>query len=204
MDVSLRLLRHARAVAEHRNYARAAQAVGISQPALSRSIQELEQLLGLQLFERGRGGALLTNAGEVFLSHSIHVLARSDDLAREMRLLQNLDSGELRIGAGSYPSEMFVDQAVARLVREHPAARLNVVKDNWAGLLAQLRRRDLDFIIALAHTLGDDPDLHITQMRFHQGFSWSAPAIRCWRWTSRPSRMRWSTRWLSSPVCRPP
>lgn len=170
MDIPLRLLRHVRAIAEHRNYARAAHALGLSQPALSRSIQELEQTLGIQLFERGRGGALLTNAGEVFLSHSFHVLARSDDLMREMHLLQNLDTGELRLGAGSYPSEMFVDKAVARLVRDHPAVRLNIVKDNWAGLLAQLRRRDLDLIIALAHTQMDDPELHITQMEHHQGW----------------------------------
>ena len=70
MEVQLRLLRHALALAEHLNFARAARAVHVSQPTLSRSIQELEQQTGARLFDRSSAGVEATAVGEVFLDHA--------------------------------------------------------------------------------------------------------------------------------------
>jgi len=70
MDFDLRLLRHARALAEEGSFARAARTLHLTQPALSRSIQELERRTGIRLFDRNKGRVDLTALGEVFLAHA--------------------------------------------------------------------------------------------------------------------------------------
>ena len=163
MDIELRLLRHARALAEHRNYARAARALRLSQPALSRSIRTLEAHVGARLFDRGRSGAEPTDAGRVFLEHAAGVLARAEDMSREMRLLRGLDLGELAVGAGTYPSEMLVATAVARLVRAHPAVRVRVVTDNWAALIGLVRRETPSRLVTFATNHPAD-ELHFAKV----------------------------------------
>jgi DNA-binding transcriptional LysR family regulator len=170
MAIDLRLLRCALALAQHGTFARAAQVVHVSQPALSRSIQEIERRLGTQLFERTTGGVVPTDAGKIFLDHAREVVARAADLNREMDLFKGLDKGELSIGSGTYPSEMLVDQAVARLLRAHPAVRLRIETDNWTSLLPLLRRRELDFAVINVAGLEDEPELNIVRLNPHQGY----------------------------------
>ncbi len=74
MDFDLRLLRHARALAEEGSFGRAARALHLTQPALSRSIQELERRTGIQLFDRNKGGVEPTDLGRVFLVHARELL----------------------------------------------------------------------------------------------------------------------------------
>jgi DNA-binding transcriptional LysR family regulator len=138
MAIHVKLLQCALALAEHKNFRRAAQARHISQPSLSRYIQELERLVGTRLFEREAGGVIPTDAGKMFLEHAREVVARSADLEREMDLLRGLEKGELRIGAGTYPSVMLVDKSVTRLMRDHPAVRLYIQIENRENLLPVL------------------------------------------------------------------
>ena len=170
MDFELRLLRCALALAEHRNFARAARAVHLSQPAVSRAIQELEQRAGTHLFDRTSTGAEPTDAGALFLEHAKEVMSRATDLGREMDLLKGLEKGELRIGAGTYPSTMFVDRAIGRLLRAHPQVRVNVVNDNFASLLPLVRKRELDLAVMDAATSEGDPELHVVKLCHHQGY----------------------------------
>ena len=93
MAIELRLLQCALVLAEHKNFARAAKAVNVSQPTLSRNIQEIERRIETQLFERGTGGVVPTDAGEIFLEHAREVVARAADLNREMELLRGLEKG---------------------------------------------------------------------------------------------------------------
>lgn len=151
MTIELRLLHCALLLAEHKNFARAAKAIHVSQPTLSRNIQEIERRIETQLFERGTGGVVPTDAGEIFLEHAREVVARAADLNREMELLRGLEKGELKIGAGTYQSAMMVDRAVIRLLRAYPAIRLQIHTDNREKLLPLLRKRELDLaVIGLA------------------------------------------------------
>jgi DNA-binding transcriptional LysR family regulator len=170
MDFDLRLLRCALALAECRNFARAAKAVHISQPALSRSIQELEQRAGTRLFDRTATGAEPTAAGALFLEHAREVMSRASDLGREMDLLKGLETGELRIGAGTYPCNMYVDKAIGRLLREHPSVKISISNDNWLNLLPLLRKRDLDLAIIESTTAETEPEMHVTRLREHRGY----------------------------------
>lgn len=170
MEFDLRLLRCALALAEHRSFARAARAVHLSQPAVSRAIQDLEERAGTHLFDRTSTGVEPTAAGALFLEHAKEVMSRASDLGREMDLLRGLGKGELRIGAGTYPSNMFVDKAVGRLLREHPSVRVSISNDNWSSLLPLLRKRELDLAVIDATAAEADAEMHVTRLHKHQGY----------------------------------
>jgi DNA-binding transcriptional LysR family regulator len=84
-DLDLRLVRYFTAIAEHLNYARAAEALHIAQPSLSRQIQRLEDTLGVRLLERTTQGSRLTAAGEAFLPRAQTLLHHADQAIRAAR-----------------------------------------------------------------------------------------------------------------------
>jgi DNA-binding transcriptional LysR family regulator len=170
MDLDLRQLRHARALADHASFAKAAQAMHISQPALSRSIQQLERRVGSRLFERTSGRVELTDVGGVFLMQARELLARAEDLERQIGVVKGVGNGELRIGAGVYPAEMMVGEAVTRLLRGVPDLRLQVTVANWSVLVGMVRKRELDLAVAETSAVSEDPELHVTPFGMHQGY----------------------------------
>jgi DNA-binding transcriptional LysR family regulator len=169
MDLELRHHRHALALAEHRNFLRAARALEISQPALSRSIQELERRMGATLFSRARGGVAATDVGRIYLAKARAVIVQSGDLEREMHLIRGLEIGELRFGAGVYPSEMFVARAMARMAKAHPSVKLTAVSNSIDTLLQMLRRREIDFAIGDQKTAETERGLRVTPLAWHKG-----------------------------------
>jgi DNA-binding transcriptional LysR family regulator len=169
MDLELRHHRHALALAEHRNFLRAARALEISQPALSRSIQELERRMGATLFSRARGGVEATDVGRIYLAKARAVIVQSGDLEREMHLIRGLEIGELRFGAGVYPSEMFVARAMARMAKAHPSVKLTAVSNSIDTLLQMLRRREIDFAIGDQKTAEAERGLRVTPLAWHRG-----------------------------------
>jgi len=170
MDFEIRLLRCALTLAEHRNFARAAAALHLSQPSLTRSIQSLEQQAGVQIFERSSRRVETTDAGALFLEHAREVMSHSADLTREMELLRGLAKGELQIGVGTYVGVRYVDTAVARIVRRHPEVRLRIVNDNFAGLLPLLRHRELDLAVVAGTGVADDDEYHLTPLSRRKGY----------------------------------
>lgn len=170
MDLDLRHHRHAIALAEHRHFQRAAKSLGISQPALSRSIQELERRAGATLFSRTSDGAEPTDVGRIYLAKARAVLAQAGELAREMRLIRGLEIGELKFGAGVYPSEMFVAKAMARMAREHPAVKLTAIAGSVDMLLQMLRRREIDFVVGDLKTAEAERGLRTTPLAWHTGY----------------------------------
>lgn len=170
MKIELRLLRHARTLAEHGHFGRAAQALRLTQPALSRSIAELERALGTRLFERGRGGVRATDAGLLLLDRARDVLARADDLGRELEALRGLDTAEIALGAGTYPAGLLVGRALAAMAAQRPGTRVTVTVDNVVKLLPGLRRRELDIVVGDATQTEGDPDLEVTPLAPRQGY----------------------------------
>lgn len=169
MDVELRHLRHVQVLAEQRTFAKAAVALGLSQPALSRSIQEIERRVGVALFRRQRSGVEVTDAGRVLIQRAEPLLAEAAELERQMRQLRGLDVGLLRIGAGTYPSQMFVASAVARMVREHPGIAIEVRTRCADEQFAALRRHEIDLAIADGPWACTQSDLAVTMLNWHRG-----------------------------------
>ena len=90
-----RHIRHFMALVECGSFARASEVVHLSQPALSRSIQELERQLGARLFDRGRFGVVLTAHGRAALPHVRGLLAAAESLRQEVEAIDELETGEL-------------------------------------------------------------------------------------------------------------
>ncbi len=146
-DMELRRLRHLIAVAEHGNFGRAAAAVYLTQPALSRSIQALEAEVGATLFDRRQSGVELTEVGRLVLRHAKTLDAAAGDLDRDVRLAKGLQLGELRIGAGAWGGAVLVAPVVGRLSARHPGVHVRVLVAPWRELPARLRAREVDIVV---------------------------------------------------------
>jgi len=147
MSIDLRLLRHAQALALHRSFSRAADALGIAQPSLSRGIKELEALVGQPLFRRSRSGHEPTDFGRVFLQHAADVLAQADDLDREVALAKGLGTGELVVGLGPFATEVLAATCAARFAADHPGVRLRILLSDAFAAIRLLRARTIDLTV---------------------------------------------------------
>ena len=125
MAIELRLLRHAIAVGQHGNFARAAEALHLTQPSLSRSIAALEDLLGVPLFDRTPKGVTPTVFGRVLLERGDIVMRREADLRREIALLAGLEIGSLVVSAAPYMNETLIARAIGRIAATHPKLRID-------------------------------------------------------------------------------
>lgn len=171
----LRQLRHFVALAEHRHFARAAEAVHLSQPALSRSIQALEHSLGCVLVDRHSRGISLTAHGQLVLEHARRLLAGSRALSNAVSQLGNLASGELRLGAGPYPAARLVPRALGAFAERHPGVRLQLLIDNWQQLHQRLMDDQIEIFIADSRELEGDVRLHIEPLPSHPGVLFCHP-----------------------------
>src|SRR3954464_14934903 len=98
MEVELRHLRYFVAVAHERNFTRAAEALHIAQPPLSRQVQQLEDELGIDLIEDGSRPLRLTEAGRLFYEQAVQVLERVDEMKAMVGRLRDADRGRFSIG----------------------------------------------------------------------------------------------------------
>ncbi len=127
---SIRQLELVHALAEHRNFGRAAAALRVSQPSLTRSLKLVEEMLGVTLFDRA--GVTPTIFGEIVLKHSRPVLDGFLELRREIALTKGLEIGELSVSMGSYPADISGHEAVALLSERHPKLMMDTRMTDWA------------------------------------------------------------------------
>jgi DNA-binding transcriptional LysR family regulator len=157
MKLDLRQLRYVLALDRHRNFARAAEDIGISQPALSRSIQVLEQAVGAKLFDRDRAGLEPTAVGARLIELARPLVTQARVAEREIEQLLGLAGGLLRVGAGPYASEISIGKAVGRLAARHPAIRADVQIADWPELYRMVLADELDVAVAeISHATGDE------------------------------------------------
>lgn len=171
----LRQLRHFVALADHGHFARAAEAVHLSQPALSRSIQALEAGLGCTLVDRHSRGISLTAHGRLVLEHARRLLAGSHALSNAVSQLGNLASGELRLGSGPYPAARLVPQAIGQFAQHYPQVRVALLLDNWQQLRTRLLDDEIELFVADVRELRDDPQLRVEALRRHAGVLFCRP-----------------------------
>ena len=144
----LRLIRYALALGQHRNFARAAMALNITQPTLSRSIAALERLLEVPLFDRSHKGVTPTPYGRVVLERGETVLKSETDLRREIRLLAGLEEGTLTVSAGPYLAETSVAVATARVARAHPRLKIRCTSTDPAEVVRDVLAARIDVGVA--------------------------------------------------------
>jgi DNA-binding transcriptional LysR family regulator len=169
MDFDLRLLRHCRALAEEGSFAKASRVLHITQPALSRSIRDLEERVGFGLFDRSGSRIVPTDLGRAFVDRARDLLAHAEALDRDVALLKGNERGALAVGAATYVSAMFMGPALASFAAAHPGVDLRVANDHWANLLDMLHRRELDLVVSHLPTTADAADLAVTRLHERTG-----------------------------------
>ncbi|MDV3457070.1 LysR family transcriptional regulator [Sphingomonas sp. HF-S4] len=135
------------ALADAGGFARAAEATGLSQPALHRAAREIEQICGYPLVERRGRGVALTAAGSM-LARGIR-LARSELAAAIAEIESNAGAqeGNLTIGAMPLSRALILPRAIARFTREYPRVRIDVVEGSWRELIEPLLDGVLDLTV---------------------------------------------------------
>ncbi|OBF49641.1 LysR family transcriptional regulator [Mycobacterium sp. 852002-53434_SCH5985345] len=142
IDLDLRLVGYFVVVAEQRHFGRAATALRIAQPSLSRQIRRLEQQLGVRLLDRTPQGTGLTGAGEVFLPRAKALLRSAAQAVAQARAAA--EPSRITIG---YTTGMIVTPAVREMRREHPDAEVQVLHLNWGEALDALLGHRVDAVV---------------------------------------------------------
>lgn len=124
--MDLLLLRSFLAVAEVGAITEAAERIGITQPALSRRIAQLEDQLGVELFVRGRKGAELTAIGRLVESEAHAIVDRYERLRETVTSHQRLEAGTVRIGGGATAVSFILPEAIAAFQTSHPQVRFQL------------------------------------------------------------------------------
>jgi DNA-binding transcriptional LysR family regulator len=164
MAFELQQLRQVVALAEHGSFVRAAAALHISQPALSRSIQGLERRFGNDLFQRNRSGVVPTDLGRLYIERARDLLRMADALEGEAIGHAALRTGRVAMGGGPYPTDSFLGAATARFVEQFPRISVQLHSGHLDDLVHMLRSRALDFFVADASLVAREPDLEVVSM----------------------------------------
>ena len=154
-DLDLRLVRYFTVVAEHRHFGRAAEALRVAQPSLSRQIRHLEQQLGARLLDRTPQGSRLTEAGEVFLPLARALLRSAGQAAARTRAAAQPS----RITVG-YTIGLIVTPAVRQLRREQPDADVQTLHLDWNEPREALLDHRVDAVVTRLPIRTDG--LHVT------------------------------------------
>jgi DNA-binding transcriptional LysR family regulator len=167
MSLEVRRMRHVIALADHGSFARAATVLGLSQSALSRSIQSVERDVGSRLFVRTASGVELTDGGRVLVARIRQIVQLTEDLDRDLTSERGLHSGHVHVGAGPYPAQSVLADALARFIAAHPRVIVRVTMRDWDELLRRLRAREIEFFVGETSTFGAENDLDIEQLDVH-------------------------------------
>lgn len=166
--IKLQQLAHALALMQYGNFRRAAQAQHLSQPAFSRSIRSLEEGLGVPLFDRQTTRVTPTLYGEALLKRAESILAETDELEREIELLQGLEAGGLAVAMGAYAAELSGSQAMGKLIRRHPQVRCRLTLSSWREVADRVLARSVDLGVAESSELTTVEHLRIEPIGQHE------------------------------------
>ncbi|EGW3367728.1 LysR family transcriptional regulator [Salmonella enterica subsp. enterica serovar Typhimurium] len=153
--IRLRHLHTFVAVAQQGTLGRAAETLNLSQPALSKTLNELEQLTGTRLFERGRLGAQLTVPSEQFLTHAVKVLDALNTAGQALNRKEDASADVVRVGALPTAALGILPAAIGRFHQQQKSTSLQVATMNNTMLLAGLKSGEIDLGIGRM----SDPEL---------------------------------------------
>ncbi len=157
--MQLHQLRHVVALVDHRSLGRAAQILGISQPALSKSLRRLEAHLGVKLFERTARGVMPTEFGRELVQHARSIAVEIHEAERAARAIRKGVEGRIAIGSAPSAIAHILPIATARLLARSPDLTLTVIGGLHDRLFEWLRKGEIDVAISNLVEKSDQPDL---------------------------------------------
>ncbi|GLY64223.1 LysR family transcriptional regulator [Amycolatopsis taiwanensis] len=152
------------ALCDTRHFTRAAAQVGVAQPSLSQQIRALEQSVGARLFHRARGNIALTDAGETLLPIARRILADADTARQEIRALDELHAGRVRLGAPPSLCTGLLPPILVAFRRRHPGIQLIIHEGGSRDLQTELSEGALDLALVIDSRRTNDPVLETTPL----------------------------------------
>ena len=154
-------LRHLVSLAQTGSFSRSAEALHLTQPALSRSIRSLEDELGQPLFDRIGWRSEPTPFGREVLARARRLIAEAEHLKESAERLQTGQAGSLRVGLGSGPGAILTVPILRHMATHHPAAQVEFARGS-TGLLEQaLRERRLDALVVDIRSVPPSAELQV-------------------------------------------
>jgi DNA-binding transcriptional LysR family regulator len=144
MDLQVAHLRTLQAIAQHGSFSRAAQALNLTQPAVSMQVRHLERVLGLPLLERVGKRAFPTRAGEVLLTHADRALRELEAGVERVQALRGVVAGRVRLGTSASISIYLLPPALRRFRTRYPETEVVVVTGNAAEITRAVVANTLD------------------------------------------------------------
>lgn len=160
--MELRHLRYFVAVAEERNFTRAAERLHIAQPPLSRQIQQLEEIIGVALLVRGARPLELTEAGRFFYGHAVQLLAQGAEVISMTRRIGNI---ERKFSIGFVGSTLFgfLPEVVRRFKAAHPTTEVTLQEMTTMEQVAALKQGQID--VGIGRIRHEDPNIRRILLR---------------------------------------
>jgi LysR family hydrogen peroxide-inducible transcriptional activator len=187
--LTLRQLSYLDALARHRHFGRAAEECGVTEPALSMQIRELERFLGTGLIERRPGVAILTGLGAEIAKRAACIISATNDLVDLAHHGSHVLTGTLRVGVIPTLAPYILPNMLPYLRAKHPDLNLDLVEAQTGALLTELLRGAID-VLLLALPV-DKPEV-VTIRLFDDRFLLAVPANDPW-----PERARVPARAVS-------
>lgn len=145
--LDVKRLRILREVASQGSFSAAAEALYLSQSAVSQQVATLEREVGMSLLERTREGPKLTDAGRVVVGHAEAAIARLEEAERELAAIAGLEGGELRLASFPSASATLLTEAVSAFHGRYPNVRLTIAEAEPTDSLPRLRGGELDLAL---------------------------------------------------------
>ncbi|WP_240655947.1 transcriptional regulator CynR [Paraburkholderia phosphatilytica] len=152
----LRQIRYLLAVAEHRNFTRAADAMRVSQPALSQQIRQLESELGGPVFDRSGRAVTLTDFGRIYLEHARRALRDLEAGERALHDVRDLSAGRLRLAYTPTFTEYLIGPLIAQFHETYPRIQVELTEASLEDIEAQLAADEIDLAIGFADVRSDE------------------------------------------------
>lgn len=153
LNLSLRQLRVFEAVARQSSYTRAAEQLFMTQPAVSMQVRQMEETLGVELFERAGKAVQLTEAGRELFQYTRGIFQDLEELEQVMEAIKGVEKGRLTVSVAS-TINYFAPRVLAAFQRLHPGITLKLEVSNRQGLMRQLETNETDLVL-----MGQPPDL---------------------------------------------
>lgn len=154
-DVSMRQLRYFVAAAKTGQFSQAASKVHVSQSAITAAVMQLEERLGVKLFERMPYGVSLTAEGNKFLQHASHILDTLQDALSEPFFLSHATSGVVRVGASYTVLGYFLPNLLARFKRNYPDVEIDLIDMERSSIEAAVTSGKLDMGLTVISNASD-------------------------------------------------
>lgn len=150
--------------ARYGSFTAAAEHVGVTQSAITKSVADLEQQLGYQIFNRTARGILLTEEGQNFVERASRLLEEAQDLLKGASTGSDPYAGVLRIGVCPSSLEWLLVEALSTLVSRHPGIRLEIVGGSYDRIVQQLRSGAIDVALGYEAAFVEQPDFRRESM----------------------------------------